>query len=178
MRSVVVFPAPTQVPSSPKIMYADWTDRIAHGEHCPHGAPARPQGRERNVVVTMWDWANPNLIYNDISTDKRNPTVNANGPIYGALEESSDMPVIDPTRTATSQVKLIVRDPQTPSSANTPPMAPSPYWGDEKIWNSQTTVHSLATNRVAWAAARIRKPETSASLSGRHWPARRYMSFT
>jgi hypothetical protein len=36
-------------------MYADWTDRIAKGE-LPSATPQRPQGRERNVVVTMWDW--------------------------------------------------------------------------------------------------------------------------
>ena len=31
-------------------MYADWTDRIMAGEVPP--APPRPQGRERNVVLT------------------------------------------------------------------------------------------------------------------------------
>ena len=35
-------------------MFADWTDRIAAGEVPP--APPRPQGIERNVVITMWDW--------------------------------------------------------------------------------------------------------------------------
>ena len=39
-------------------MWGDWTDRIAKGE-LPAAAPQRPQGRERNVVVTMWDWADP-----------------------------------------------------------------------------------------------------------------------
>ena len=144
-------------------MYADWTDRIAAGE-LPASAPSRPQGRERNVVITMWDWADPKVyLHDEISSDKRNPTVNANGPIYGALEESGDyLPVVDPVRNASSQVKLIVRDPGTPSSASNPPAAPSPYWGDEVIWNSQTTVHSFAMDKQGrvWAAARIRKPET------------------
>ena len=36
-------------------MFADWTDRIAAGEVPP--APPRPQGIERNLVLTMWDWA-------------------------------------------------------------------------------------------------------------------------
>src|ERR1041384_1767488 len=35
-------------------MFADWTDRIAIGE-LPTVTPQRPQGVERNVVVTMWD---------------------------------------------------------------------------------------------------------------------------
>src|SRR5687767_12302564 len=36
--------------------FADLTDRIAKGE-VPATAPARPQGVERNVVITQWDWA-------------------------------------------------------------------------------------------------------------------------
>src|SRR5712691_6608913 len=78
-------------------MYADWSDRIAHGE-LPSAAPSRPQGRERNVVVTLWDWADPKVYLHDaITSDKRNPTVNSNGPIYGALEESGDyLTVVDP----------------------------------------------------------------------------------
>ena len=58
-------------------MYADWTDQIAAGE-LPAAAPARPQGKERNVVVTMWDWSDPKVyLHDEIATDKRNPTVNA-----------------------------------------------------------------------------------------------------
>jgi hypothetical protein len=146
-------------------MYADWSDRIAKGE-LPDAAPSRPQGKERNVVVTMWDWADPKVyLHDDISTDKRNPTVNANGPIYGALEESGDyLTVVDPMHTSTSMIKLKVRDPQTPSSGDMPPMAASPFWGDETIWNSKTTVHSFAMDKQGrvWAAARVRKPETPA----------------
>ena len=146
-------------------MWADWTDRIAAGE-LPAAAPLRPQGRERNVVVTMWDWADPKVyLHDEIATDKRNPTVNANGPIYGALEASADyMPVLDPTRNHTSQVKLQVRDPKTPSEAQTPPAKPSAYWGEEAIWTSQTSAHSFAMDRQArvWIAARIRPNETSA----------------
>ena len=36
---------------------ADWTDRIAKGE-LPHAKPPRPQGVERNIVVTLRDWMN------------------------------------------------------------------------------------------------------------------------
>jgi hypothetical protein len=146
-------------------MYADWTDRIAKGE-LPAAEPSRPQGKERNVVITLWDWADPKVyLHDEISSDKRNPTVNPNGPIYGALEESGDyLAVVDPRENVASMVKLTVREPDTPSSANTPPAAPSPYWGDEAIWNSQTTVHSFAMDKQArvWAAARIRKPATPA----------------
>jgi hypothetical protein len=144
-------------------MYADWTDRVAHGE-LPSATPSRPQGRERNVVVTLWDWADPKVYLHDaIASDKNNPTVNPNGPIYGALEESGDyLTVLDPKTNSISQIKLRVRDPQTPSSFATKPAAPSPYWGDEAIWNSQTTVHSFSMDKQSrvWAAARVRKPQS------------------
>jgi hypothetical protein len=145
-------------------MWADWTDRIAGGE-LPATAPSRPQGRERNVVVTMWDWADPKAyLHDEIASDKRNPTVNANGPIYGALEASADyMPVVEPTRHAATQVKLMVRDPKTPSEAQTPPAASSAYWGDEAIWTSQTSAHSFAMDKQSrvWVAARIRPNQTA-----------------
>ena len=78
--------------------FADWTDRIAAGEVPP--APPRPQGQERNVVITQWDWADPKAyLHDEASTDRRNPTVNANGLIYGAMELSKDyLPVLDPVR--------------------------------------------------------------------------------
>jgi hypothetical protein len=146
-------------------MWADWTDRIAGGE-LPATAPARPQGRERNVVVTMWDWSDPKAyLHDEIASDKRNPTVNANGPIYGALEASADyMPVVDPVRNTATQVKLVVRDPATPSEARTPPAQPSPYWGSEAIWTSQSNAHSFAMDRQSrvWIAARIRPNQTAA----------------
>ena len=78
------------------LLFADWTDRINRGEVPP--APPRPQGVERNVVITLWDWADPKAYLHDVvSTDRRKPTLNANGLLYGALELSADyMPVLDP----------------------------------------------------------------------------------
>ncbi len=95
--------------------FAGWTDRIRGGELPP--APPRPQGAERNVVITWWDWADPKAYLHDVvSTDRRNPTVNARGPLYGALELSADyLPVLDPVRHVASAVELTVRDPNTPA---------------------------------------------------------------
>src|SRR6267154_2519689 len=97
-------------------MFADWTDRIAAGELPP--TPPRPQGVERNVVITEWDWADPKAyLHDEIATDKRNPILNGNGLIYGATELSTDyLPVLDPVNSVTSQAKLPVRDPKTPST--------------------------------------------------------------
>ncbi len=139
-------------------LWGDWTDRIAAGE-LPFDKPSRPQGVERNIVLTLWDWSTPTGYMHDlISTDRRNPTVNANGKLYGATEESTDFfPVLDPsTHTATS-VKHPVRDPKTPSSKSAP-MAPSPYWGAAPIWDSQTSIHNQMMDEKGrvWMAARVR----------------------
>jgi len=144
-------------------MFADWTDKIAHGT-LPDAAPQRPQGKERSVVVTMWDWADPKVyLHDEISSDKRNPTVNSNGPVYGALEAAADyVPVVDPVKNSAGQVKLGVRDPKTPSEGDTQPMKPSPYWGDEAIWTSQANAHSFSMDKQArvWIAARVRQNQT------------------
>ena len=141
-------------------MFADWTDRIMTGE-LPE-APARPQGIERNVVVTQWDWADPKAyLHDEISTDKRNPTVNAYGPIYGALEASADyVPVLDPVSHSINQIPVPVRDPDTPVAAG-PPLMPSPYWGDEAIWTSQANVHNpmLDQDGRVWLTSRVRGPQ-------------------
>jgi hypothetical protein len=122
-------------------MFADWTDRIAAGEVPP--TPPRPAGIERNVVITQWDWADPKAYLHDVvSTDRRDPTKNANGLVYGALELSADyLPVLDPVEHRISQVKLTVRDPATqPTSALM--VQPSPYWDSEPIWTSKSNVHN------------------------------------
>ena len=142
-------------------MFADWTDRIAAGETPP--APPRPTGIERNVVITLWDWADPKAyLHDEVSTDRRNPTVNANGPIYGALEASADyVPVLDPMSHTASRIPLTVRDPSTqPASAPAMP-EPSPYWGDEPIWTSKNNVHNpmLDERGRVWLTSTVRPPE-------------------
>ena len=137
--------------------FGDWTTRIAKGE-LPVEAPPRPQGLERNVVITQWDWADPKAyLHDEISTDKRHPNVNANGLIYGSPEESSDyLPVLDPVHNTTSQVKTQYRDPNTPGQPK--PLQASAFWGEEPIWDTHTTVHNPMFDQKGriWYTARIR----------------------
>jgi hypothetical protein len=145
------------------LLFADWTDRINRGEVPP--APPRPQGVERNFVITLWDWADPKAYLHDVvSTDRRRPTVNANGPLYGALELSADyIPVLDPKTHTISQIPLSVRDPNTPPTS--PKMAaPSPYYGDEAIWTSKNNVHNpmLDEKGRLWLTSAVRSPENPA----------------
>jgi hypothetical protein len=138
-------------------MFADWTDRIAAGEVPP--APPRPQGLERNVVITEWDWADPKAYLHDVvSTDRRNPTLNANGRLYGALELSADyLPVLDPVEHEISQIPLTVRDPNTQPTSPLMPQ-PSPYFGTEPIWTSKNNVHNpmLDEKGRVWITSTVR----------------------
>jgi hypothetical protein len=140
--------------------FSQWTDRIAGGQ-IPAAQPQRPQGIERNIVVTEWDWSSSRAYGHDaISTDKRNPRVNAFGKIYGAPEESTDLvPVLDPVHNVASEIRHPYADPDTPSSLDLP-KGESAYWGMEKIWDGHTSIHNPlmdADGRV-WFTARIRPP--------------------
>ncbi|HWP83694.1 MAG TPA: carboxypeptidase regulatory-like domain-containing protein, partial [Terriglobia bacterium] len=139
-------------------MFADWTDRIAAGALPP--VPPRPQGRERDLVVTLWDWAEPTEYFHDeVATDKRNPTVNARGPIYGVHELSSDyLSVLDPVRHTKSQILIPVRDSETPIVSPQKDFAASPYWGEEPIWNSRVNAHNPMFDHLGrlWLTSRVR----------------------
>ena len=150
---------------APMGYYADWTDRIAKGE-LPHAKPARPQGPERNIVVTTWDWLDEQHYLHDlISSDRRYPTVNAYGQLYGSTEYSTDiMPVLDPKKHTVTNLVMPLRDANVPEAlgpghaASINPMQPSPYWGKEKIWDTKANNHNGMFDRKGrvWFAARFR----------------------
>jgi hypothetical protein len=82
-------------------MFGDWAGRIAKGE--APGAPERPTGVERNIVVTLVDAGSERFSHDSISTDPWNPTVNANGPISGVESYVGMVLTVDPK---TGQQKL------------------------------------------------------------------------
>ena len=144
---------------------ADWTDRIAAGV-VPAAPPPRPSGLERNVVVTVHDWATPTAYLHDLSsTYRNNPTTNSYGLIYGSPELSTDdFPIFNPrTRVATS-FHAPVRDADTPSTADDPVYAPSPYWGNQRIWHSRAIAHNpmLDAEGRVWYTARVRGDDNPA----------------
>jgi hypothetical protein len=111
----MVNPLAGQLGGAPFKYFADWTDSIAHGE-LPHAAPPRPQGMERNLVITEWDWGLPDKYLHDlISSDKREPTINANGKLYGSPEYATDeLPILDPVTDTVTSFHAPVRDPAMP----------------------------------------------------------------
>jgi hypothetical protein len=119
-------------------MYANWGDRIAKGELPP--VPPRPQGTERNVVVTVWDWSvRSSFLHALISTDKRNPSVNAYGPVYGADWSAGVLAVVDPVQNTQTMIQVPYPNPAELSKQVTwspqNQLAPSLYFGDELVWN-------------------------------------------
>jgi len=157
-------------------LFGNWTDRIAGGE-LPFAKPERPRGVERNVVITQWDWGSPTAyLHDEISTDPRNPRVNANGKIYGSPEDSSDfVPILDPRTNTASEVLHPVRDPKTPST-KTNSMAPSAFWGADPIWDGKTLNHNpmMDERGRVWFTPRVR-PEANPDFcrAGSHHPSAR-----
>jgi hypothetical protein len=151
--------------SVPFRYYGEWTERIAKGE-LPKSKPSRPQGAERNIVVTTWDFGEADRYLHDlIASDRRFPTVNANGPLFGSPEYSTDTwPLLNPKTHTVTLFKAPVRDPDTSEAlgpghaASNKILAPSPYWGDRKIWDTKTNNHNAMFDRNGrvWVAARGR----------------------
>ena len=166
-------------------MYADWTDRIQAGEVPP--APPRPQGRERNVVLTLWEWGGEaGYIHDEIATDKRDPRVNAGGPIYGVEFANDKLVWVDPRTHEAREVVLPVRD--TPgegdfrSYIDRANLEPSIYWGDELVWNNPGNPHNpmMDGQGRVWMTHQIRGPgnpawcrEGSDNPYAQHYPLNR-----
>ncbi|MEO2199165.1 MAG: hypothetical protein ABGY72_24185 [bacterium] len=81
---------------------SDWSSRIAAGEVPP--APPRPAGVERNIVITQWAWGQElSYIHDNVSTDKRDPTLYPDGMVWGIDIGQSYLWGLDPlTHTVTS----------------------------------------------------------------------------
>ena len=127
--------------------YGDWIDRIAKGE-LPFAKPPRPEGIERNIVVTLRDWMNEKQYLHDlISSDRRQPTVNAYGPLFGSPEYSSDLiPILDPVKNVATTFKAPVRDPDMPLSlgpghaAALDPLLPRPIGAPSESGTPASTI--------------------------------------
>ena len=145
-------------------MFADWTDRIAAGEVPP--PPPRPAGVERNLVLTLWDVSHATaLIHDEIATDRRNPTVNAYGPVYGTVITHDELMVTDPVAHTTRGIKVPLRpdvDPQTvpPLYAQTI-LLPSIHYGNEILWTNPAAPHNpmMDGKGRVWVTQGLRRPD-------------------
>jgi hypothetical protein len=149
--------------AAPLKSLGEWTDSIAKGD-LPKSKPPRPQGVERNIVITTWEWGTESTYTHDlISSDRRNPTVNAYGPLFGSPEYASDdMPILDPKTGNVTFFKMPVADANMKGvqgfGFSAHPMAPSAYWGDQKIWETKANNHNDMFDKKGrvWLAATVR----------------------
>jgi hypothetical protein len=149
--------------------FADWTDRIAAGELPP--VPPRPEGLERNLVLTLWEWGKPaTFAHDELSTDKRNPTANAYGPIYGPDWGNDDFLTLDPIANTATAVRIPVLDPEVPPGKPQAMPQPSPYWGNELYWYDPAITNHAAMDSKGrvWMSSRFRKPEDQPEFCENH----------
>ena len=134
--------------------FADWTDRIAAGE-IPRDKPPRPEGLERNLVVTVYDWGTKFDGRTDaVASDLRDGTVNPHGGVYMVARSDDILTILDPVEN--SFRNLIVPSESPVTRDNTPW---SPYWGDEPVWKRQSEPRSAAMDAEGrvWLSAIVRE---------------------
>jgi hypothetical protein len=159
-------------------VFADWTTRIEQGELPP--APERPQGVERNVVLTLWDWGvDTSFMHDEISTDKNDPTVNAYGPVYAVSSGHGKLTVLDPVDNDTWEVIIPTReDPRVVNSRFPPPAMPSNFWGNQHLWGPEhpSDPHNPMLDRKGrvWMTSKIRNEEPDWCREGSDNPFARY----
>jgi hypothetical protein len=162
-------------------LYAEWTDRIKGGAVPP--APPRPQGRERNVVLTMWGWASPQgMVHDEVATDKRNPRLYPNGPVYGV--GGGGLVITDPVRNRSEQLNMTTRAPmQAPQTASIVTSAPSQgtpslYWGTSRGDSQGYNAHNpmMDDKGRVWITQAVRPGTENPSwcLAGSSHPSAKY----
>ena len=137
-------------------MFASWSDRITAGE--TPAAPPRPKGIERNVVLTEWDWSDDKgFVHDEVSTDRRNPRVNAGGNVYGTDWGRDYLTITDPMRHS-SRILKVPRRETPPANAAAPTFQPYRFFGMDPVHTNPANPHNPmmdAKGRV-WITTSIR----------------------
>jgi len=142
---------------------ADWTRTVEAGEVPP--MPPRPQGIERNLVVTLWDIGGPqDFMHDEIATDKNKPTVNAYGPIYAVSAGHGTIAVVDPVTNDAYKIEIPTREDPRKVDTRFPPAArPSNFWGMEHVWGQEHPAdpHNpmMDERGRVWSTSKIRNAE-------------------
>jgi hypothetical protein len=154
-------------------MLADWSRRIAEGEVPP--PPPRPTGIERNVVLTLWDWGDDKAWMHEAAvSDWRDPTVNANGPVYGVYECDDKIQILDPVAHTSRSIPWPIKDPTMPLIAHSKPVEATStfpcrnfqaqvpfFWGDEFVRTGRAFKHDPMIDHKGrvWVSGQFRKGE-------------------
>ena len=158
-------------------LYSEWTDRIRAGAVPP--APPRPQGVERNVVLSSWGWGHPQgMVHDNVSTDKRNPTLYPNGPIYGVGGAGLVITDIGAHESVRMDLPTRVERPRSADSyQGSSTRVPSLYWGDESAGLVSRSAHNpmMDDRGRVWITQAVRPNDVPAwCLEGSDHPFARY----
>ena len=122
-------------------------------------------------MLTMWDWGGPaTFAHDELTTDKRNPTANAYGPIYGVDWGNDGFLIVDPLEHTAQELRIPVLDPKVPPGKAQSMPVPSPYWGDKLYWYDPAITNHAAMDgkgRV-WMSSRFRLPENQPAFCATH----------
>ena len=153
-------------------LFPPWTDRILAGA-VPQ-QPPRPQGVERNLVISLWDWGAVNgFVHDQAPADRRNPVVPPGTLIYGPAQSHDMLVWFDPVNNREGAIKIPTRDTDLrvvprdglggpfPQDPQRKVRLPSPYWPDEELWNvaSEPRSGQMDSKGRIWAGFRIRRDE-------------------
>ena len=115
----------------------------------------------------MWDWGGPaTFAHDELTTDKRNPTANAYGPIYGVDWGNDGFLIVDPLEHTAEEIRIPVLDPKVPPGKPQKMPVPSPYWGDKLYWFDPAITNHAAMDgkgRV-WMSSRFRRAREPAGV--------------
>lgn len=139
---------------------SSWTDTIEEGTLPP--IPARPEGIERNVVVTLRDMGGDHdFMHDQITTDKNDPTVNAFGPTYAVSSGHGALVVVDPITNDSYQMIIPTRTDAREVDSRFPPAGqPSNFWGRDHLWGPEhpSDPHNamLGPDARVWMTSKVR----------------------
>ena len=158
-------------------LYSEWTDRIRAGQVPP--APPRPQGVERNVVLTSWGWGHPQgMVHDNVSTDKRNPTLYPDGPVYGVGGAGLVITDVGAHQSVRMDLPTRVERPRRASSyQGSSTRVPSLYWGDESAGLVSRSAHNpmMDDKGRLWITQAVRPNDVPGwCLEGSDHPFARY----
>jgi hypothetical protein len=135
---------------------AEWVDAIAAGALPP--VPPRPQGLERNVVVSIWDVSNEVPFIHDVAaTDRRTPTRNAFGKVYGVEYHNDGLVELDPLEHGERTIPIPTQVPKGQISSRPTMRNPSIIWGDDIVYDGVTETNHLTMDERGrlWLTAKI-----------------------
>ena len=138
--------------------------RGAAGPAAAAGARAKPRSDDVGLGRTA------TFAHDELTTDKRNPTANADGPIYGVDWGNDGFLIVDPLEHTATELRIPVLDPKVPPGKAQSMPVPSPYWGEKLYWYDPAITNHAAMDSKGrvWMSSRFRVPENQPAFCATH----------